>query len=91
MLLWDWHPLWINTCLLDVYCHPAYWQKAPELLEQLSLPQADRYIAFTDANQFKKQSVLEAAGFRETEVLKNWAAIDAKQTAFTDVFRYQRL
>ena len=32
---WGPDPLWPQTVLVDVYCHPTFWEKAPELLEAL--------------------------------------------------------
>lgn len=88
--LWDWHPLWIGTCLIDLYCHPAHCQYGTSLLRHLHLPQADRYVAFVDEGQHDKKRVLEGAGFRQAAVLKSWAAQDFSQTSLVDVTVLQR-
>jgi hypothetical protein len=87
--MWDWHPLWIDTCLIDLYCHPTYWKYGKSLLEQLNLPRADRYVAFADANQLEKQRILQDRGFSQVTVLKSWAAVNSSKTSFVDVLLYE--
>jgi hypothetical protein len=84
-VLWSWHPLWPGTCLLDVYCHSSYWDKAKELLEALELPKTDRYMAYADATCTAKQKILQDAGFRETALLKNFVANNWLRSSFVDV------
>jgi hypothetical protein len=87
--MWEWHPLWPNTCLVDLFCHPSYWNRAGELLATLQLPAADRYVAFSDSNNTLKQNALESAGFKQAVVLKSWAAKDYLRTSFVDVVLFQ--
>jgi hypothetical protein len=30
---WDLDPLWRDACVVDVYCHPRYWERANDLLD----------------------------------------------------------
>jgi hypothetical protein len=91
LTLWDWHPLWPDTCVVDVYCHPDYWEQAGPLLQALALPQgADRYVAYADAGDGFKAGVLQEAGFRETVVLKDRVARDTARTGWVDVAVYER-
>ncbi len=87
--MWSWHPLWPDTCLLDVYCHTTYWYKAGELLEWLELPKADRYLAYADCDVKKK--VLLTAGFEKTAVLKNRVATTWAKTSFAGVEVFEKL
>jgi hypothetical protein len=67
--MWDWHPIWPQTCLIDVYCHPSHWSRANELLDALKLPHADRFIAYTDAANAQKIATLQKAGFAHAATL----------------------
>jgi len=87
---WDWHPLWEDVCLVDVFCHPDYWHAGPDLLASLSLPEARRYVAYADADCDRKRELLQVAGFEQTMVLKDWVADSRAQTAFRDVAVYER-
>ena len=91
LAVWDWHPLWPEACLLDVYCHPNYWGRAGELIEALLLPQeADRCIAYGDAACREKLDVLRAAGFRRKATLKRCLAADKAKTGYVDVVVFER-
>jgi hypothetical protein len=87
-VMWSWHPLWPGTCLVDVYCHVKYWDKAQELLGGLELPRADRYLAYADCKA-KKKALLENS-FEETAVLKNRATMTWAKTSFIDVSVFER-
>jgi hypothetical protein len=63
---WDWHPLWEGTCLVDVYCHPHYWDEAENLLRSLALPEAEQYLAYNDNACRQKTKVLLEEGFLQT-------------------------
>ncbi len=68
---WSWMSGRRSTCLVDLYCHSAFWNEAPRLFEALDLPEADRTIAYVDADCTEKSRVLRAAGFRQAELLRN--------------------
>jgi GNAT superfamily N-acetyltransferase len=86
--LWSWHPLWLDTCLVDVYCHSGYWDKAKELLDVLELPSADRYLAYADCEAKKK--VLLAKDFKESAVFKNRVATPWTKKAFSNVAMFEK-
>jgi len=85
MAAWSWHPMWPETCVLDVYCHPAYWDRGAELLAALTLPNADRYIAYVDQGWSVKENILKSAGFLCQNVLTDWLMEDSTKTAALDV------
>lgn len=87
---WGWHPIWPETCLLDVYCHPNYWEQAGALLAALELPAARRYVAYGDAACPAKHHLLRAAGFEQTNTLSQWVSADAARSSFVDVLQFER-
>ncbi len=86
--MWSWHPLWPDTCLVDIYCHAKHWNKAGELLDRLELPKADRYLALADC-ETKKRVLLES-GFKEAAVPKNQVATTWAKASFTDVTLFEK-
>ena len=87
---WDWHPLWEDVCLIDVFCHPEYWDEGRDLLASLSLPDAKRYVAYGDVNCGRKREVLLETGYEQTAVLRQWVAKNSLSTSFRDVSVYTR-
>ncbi|MEM7539760.1 MAG: hypothetical protein AAF639_46820 [Chloroflexota bacterium] len=89
---WTMHPIWPYTCLLDIYCHPNYWQEAPALLEALlpTLPPGLRQVAYADASCLAKLDVLSNAGFRQTQTLADWLPVDFVQKSIVDVYMMVR-
>jgi hypothetical protein len=87
---WNWHPLWKEVCVVDVYCHPSYWSHAPRLLAALKLPAAATYVAYGDAQCPEKLSVLEQAGFRQSAFLKKHVALNAAKTRFGEVWCWEK-
>lgn len=90
MAAWNWHPLWSDVCVVDVYCHPDFWEYAPELFASLKLPRAARHVAYGDACCVEKISVLEHAGFRKTQILKSHVTADAAKRTFVDVLAFEK-
>ena len=90
LAMWDWDPLWPETCLVDVYCHPHYWGEAPALLESLALPEAERFLAYADTTGPEKQQNLKAAGYRQTGQYPGRVAVDHDRTQFADVTVWER-
>ena len=86
LAVWDWDFLWPGTCLVDVYCHPNFWEKAGDLFAALPLPDADRYLAYCDSTCESKQDVLKASGFRKTVTFTKRVAVDRVRSDFLDVF-----
>jgi hypothetical protein len=87
---WDWHPLWEHTCLVDVYCHPDYWDRADYLLSSLSLPEAEHHIAYGDVVCEQKIKVLQEAGFKQTATLKRRVPRTRSKASFLDVALFER-
>ena len=87
---WDWHPLWEDTCLVDVYCHPNYWDEAGDLLASLSLPETDRYIAYGEVDCRHKRRVLLEQGFKQTAVFKRRVPSTKAKKSFLDVTLFEK-
>ncbi|MCX6045843.1 MAG: hypothetical protein NT075_12080 [Chloroflexi bacterium] len=87
---WSWHPLWPDTCLVDCYCHPNYWQHAPGLLDALQLPPADRSLVYVDADHTAKLNLFAKAGFKAVTTLPKWIASDTAKKKWSDVVVMQR-
>ncbi|MDA0336839.1 MAG: GNAT family N-acetyltransferase [bacterium] len=83
------HPLWPQTGLVDVYCHPDFWEWGAELLGALERPQRDRWLACSDDGCPAKESVLAAAGFTSTQRAARRIAVDTAKSAFADVLEWQ--
>jgi len=88
--IWDWDPLWPATCLVDVYCHPDFWEEGRALLADLALPQAERYVAYSDPGCLEKGEVLRAAGFRPAGRHPRRVALDRARTRLADVSVWER-
>jgi len=90
LAVWDWHPFWPDTCLVDVYCHPDYWAQAGPLLTSLDLPKANRYIAYSDVQSPEKDQVLLQAGFRQTATLAGRFPEAVAKTTLLDVILFEK-
>ncbi|MCE7989599.1 MAG: hypothetical protein DYG89_51275 [Caldilinea sp. CFX5] len=86
----DWHPHWPGNYLLDLYCHPAYWEQAPALLNALPLPSALRTIIYADSSDQAKQNVLMALGFQLVATLPRWLVVDPAHARPVDVLIFAR-
>ena len=87
---WGPHPLWPETCLGAGYCHPHYWDRADDLLGALSLPDADRYVAYGDPTCEAKTEVLKSAGFRRAHTLAGRLAAERAENGFVDVAAFEK-
>jgi GNAT superfamily N-acetyltransferase len=87
---WSRDATWPGQYIADVYCHAHFWQRAPELLAQLRLPEDARVVAYADAPFAAKREALEVAGFRVVASLPQWIAADAAQTGRVDVVVMER-
>lgn len=74
LALWQWDPVWPETCMVDVFCHATQWGRAGELLAGLTLPPCRRRVAFGDATCPAKQAALEAAGYARIAAFQNGIA-----------------
>ena len=84
------HPLWPHTGLLDIYCHPDFWDMGTELLGALDLPPRDRWLAISDSGCSAKEAVLAAAGFPSGQSLPRRIAVDVGKSDFADVVEWQK-
>jgi GNAT superfamily N-acetyltransferase len=83
-------PIWPGTVLVDVYCHPDFWKKAPELIEALELPPAERRLAYADASCPVKEESLSAAGYRQIAHLPDHVATSRSRASLVDVTIWQK-
>jgi GNAT superfamily N-acetyltransferase len=90
LAIWEWDPLWPETCLVDLYCHPRFWNRGSELLAALELPKAERYLAYTDPGCQEKGRELLAAGFRATARHQRRVAVDAARAGWADVVAWEK-
>lgn len=87
---YQWDPLWEETYLFDLYCHPAYWTEAPALVAALQLPATPRTITYVDSEHQAKQGVLAALGFQRVATLPQWVATTPTRKRQVDVSLYVR-
>ncbi len=85
LAMWSWDPLWPQTCLLDGYCHPQHAAEMERLLAALVLPDAERYVAYSDAGIEHKGSALTTLGFQRTGIHARRAAVERKRRTLVDV------
>ncbi len=83
--MWSDHPLWPDTCLVDLYCHPAFWDEGAALLQALEIPESHTCLAYCDAGLQPKAAALNEAGFRCSATLKQRVAANRAQTGWVDV------
>ena len=81
----DRDPVWPGTCVVDVFCHPEFWTHAGALLDQITWPDAHRYVAYCDVGWQEKETALGEAGFEREATLKHWVSVDRAATDFVDV------
>lgn len=84
------HPLWPDTAILDLFCHPRAWPRAGELLAALEPLPAGRVVSYADATLAPKREALLAARFRELARLPRWVSADARKKTWVDVTLYAR-
>ncbi len=88
--MWSPDPMWPHSCLVDVYCHPAFWDRAEDLLSALELPSFDRYIAYSDVGLTPKAAVLSGLGFKRVATHEGRVAVDRARTGFVGVEVWER-
>ena len=89
--VWGWDKLWTGTLILDVFCHPRFWDRAPELLKALQLvPEDKRHVAYSDAQCPQKREALEAVGFKAVTTLPQWQRINWAKEDRVDVTLLER-
>jgi hypothetical protein len=76
--------------VVDLFCHPQAWSRAPELLAALLPLPAGRAVSYVDVALAPKRSALVTAGFRPVAELPRWVAADARGRNQVDVTVYAR-
>jgi hypothetical protein len=84
------HPIWGEMRLVDIFCHPDFWERAGDLLASLSMPPAGHFVAYADVGWTDKDRILRQAGFQQTAVLARWAPQTSARTSFVDVAVYEK-
>ena len=79
------HPLWPDVEILDVFCHPSWWDRANDLVRSLQGRRGVRTLAYCDALQTEKRFLLEPTGFQEIARLPRWLRPSAKDAPPIDV------
>lgn len=87
---WEMHPVWPDTCIIDLYCHEHYWSQGGDLLNSLTLPAASRYIAYNDPTCPPKSEVLTKAGFSAEATLQDWLPHSSNAAPSTDLIIFTR-
>lgn len=82
---WNEDPIWPETCLVDLYCHPDYWDEAPRLWQSLTFPEMDRVIAYVDDSDRYKIDFFMAQGFTPIATLPNFVDRTVSGTNRVDV------
>ena len=90
LAMWSFDRLWPGSCVVDVYCHPDFWDRSCDLLGALRLPEADRYLAFCDAGFEPKATALSQAGFHPTVTYRQRVAGDRAGTVYVDVTVWEK-
>ena len=85
LAMWSDHPLWPDACLVDLYCHPDYWDRGGALLQALEIPARPTRVACCDAGLLPKAEALSAAGFRCGATLSQRIAADRSESGRVDV------
>ena len=85
LAMWSDHPLWPDACLVDLYCHPDFWDAGTALLQALEIPARPTRVACCDAGLHPKAEVLRAAGFRCSATLSQRVAADRRESGRVDV------
>lgn len=87
---WNEHPLWADICLVDLYCHPNYWDEAARLWQALELPEMARVIAYVDDSDRYKIDFFMDQTFKPIATLPEFVARDVTGKTRVDVTVLQR-
>ena len=82
---WDEDPTWPSSAVVDVYCHPGFWDRGKELLLSLALPDRERIVAYSDPGCEQKEDLLQVCGFRPIGIFGDWVAVNRTRTVFSEV------
>lgn len=81
---------WPGQVVVDVYCHPAHWSRAGELLAGVMPAGEARCVAYADADWPAKHGALQSAGLQPIATLPEWVPADGAATRFVDVTVFER-
>ncbi len=72
------HPVWPQTTLADVYCHPDHWAQAAAMMVKLrtGFPANQPVLAYCSSQSQHRREALMRAGFRPAGRLPAVAALD---------------
>lgn len=87
---WREHPIWPETCLVDLFCHSHFQNKAGALLAKLQLPSKHRCLAYTDELSAYKQEVLQQNSFLQIARLPSRLYSDPTQSSSYDVLVFEK-
>lgn len=90
LTMWSFDSLWPRSCVVDVYCHPRFWDRSHDLLGLLAVPETERYLAYCDAGFEPKAAALSQAGFRPSVTYGRRVARDRARTAYVDVTVWEK-
>ena len=90
LTMWSFDSLWPRSCVVDVYCHPRFWDRSHDLLGLLAVPEAERYLAYCDAGFEPKAAALSQAGFRPSVTYGRRVARNRARTAYVDVTVWEK-
>lgn len=90
LAVWGKDAFWPHTVCVDVFCHPNFWHRGLELLNELRPHGADRFIAYTDSTCPEKREILQHSGFRPIAELPNWLAVDELGSSKVDVTMFEK-
>ena len=90
MATWGPHPLWPDTCIVDIYCHECYWERAGDLLASVILPDSSRYIGYADASCPQQGVAFETFGFQKRATLPNWLPTSVERQESADIVVYTK-
>jgi len=88
---WGDHPLWPRAALVDIYCHPAFWDRGKELLQALRLPEDRLLIAYAGPACTAKTEALSALGFQRAGLLEKRLRRNPSQGLSLDVAVWERM
>ncbi len=79
------HPLWQAGYLLDIYCHPDFWDSAPALIDALQFFAGSPIMAYADSTCPQKVDLLKQHGFTQQARLPGWVQVDRAKTIDADL------
>jgi hypothetical protein len=82
---WKKHPLWPETCIVDVFSHPRFRRCGSDLLAALDLPGGSGHVSYVDAGTTVRSEIVAGMGYRQTASLPRRVKARAAGTNRVDV------